>query len=113
VLGPIRLSEAYGHPGSSQLVDSTHTVDLLRYVLDAAPVARLMGQVDARTAREARSHPIEDATLAWLAFRNGVRVLLTAGGARAIGGALWQGLGPPGAWGGRQYHQTIMHGRAA
>lgn len=113
VLGPIRLIEAYGHPGSSLLVDSTHTVDLLRFFLDEAPVAWVMGQVDARTAREAWSHPVEDATLAWIAFRNGVRVLLTAGGARAIGGDPSQGLGPPSDWGGRQYHQIIVHGRDA
>lgn len=113
VLGPIRLIEAYGHPGSSLLVDSTHTVDLLRFFLDEAPVAWVIGQVDARTDREAWSHPVEDATLAWIAFRNGVRVLLTAGGAHAIGGDPSQGLGPPGDWGGRQYHQVIVHGRDA
>jgi hypothetical protein len=42
-----------------------------------------------------------------------VRVLLTAGGARAIGGDPSQGLGPSGDWGGRQYHQIIVHGRDA
>ena len=50
-LGPIRLIEAYGHPGSSMLVDSTHTVDLLRFFLDEAPVEWVIGQVDARRGR--------------------------------------------------------------
>jgi predicted dehydrogenase len=112
-LGPIRLIEAYGHPGTSLLVDSTHTVDLIRFFMDEEPVDWVLGQVDDRAGREAWGHPIEAASVAWIAFKNGSRALLTAGGAAALGGESWQGLGPSESWDGPSYHHFVIHGRDA
>ncbi|MGB3327962.1 MAG: Gfo/Idh/MocA family oxidoreductase, partial [Thermomicrobiales bacterium] len=78
-IGDILMVEAFGHPRSSLMVDSTHTVDLVRYLLDYPQAAWVLGQIDAREHREAWGQQIEDCALAWIGFDNGARVLLGAG----------------------------------
>jgi UDP-N-acetyl-2-amino-2-deoxyglucuronate dehydrogenase len=107
-IGEIRTVTAHGHPGSSLLVDGTHTVDLVRFFLDEAPVAWVIGQIDDRERREAWSHPAETAALGWIGFANGVHCLLTAGGVRLDGRLV--GLG--GAVTGPNYHHITLFGTA-
>jgi predicted dehydrogenase len=78
-IGAITWVEAFGHPGSSLLVDSTHTVDLVRFFLGDPPAEWVIGQIDARAHRHAWGQPVEDCALAWIVFRDGVRLLLGAG----------------------------------
>ncbi|MGN6030336.1 MAG: Gfo/Idh/MocA family protein [Thermomicrobiales bacterium] len=82
-IGEVLFVEAFGHPRSSLLVDSTHTVDLVRFLLDYPRATWVLGQVDAREHREAWGQQIEDCALAWIGFENdsgaGARLLLGAG----------------------------------
>lgn len=107
-IGAVATITAHGHPGSSLLVDGTHTIDLVRYFLDDAPVAWVMGQIDDRERRVAWSHPAETAALGWIGFANGVHCLLTDGGVRLNGHM--EGLG--GAVTGPNYHHITISGVA-
>jgi predicted dehydrogenase len=107
-IGDVVTITAHGHPGSSLLVDGTHTIDLVRCFLNDAPVAWVMGQVDDADRRIAWSHPAETAALGWMAFANGVHCLLTDGGVR-LNGRL-EGLG--GAVTGPNYHHMTLFGSA-
>jgi len=78
-IGEVLFVEAFGHPRSSLLVDSTHTVDLVRFLLDYPQASWVLGQIDAREHREAWGQQIEDCALAWIGFENGARLLLGAG----------------------------------
>lgn len=112
-IGDVLLVEAFGHPRSSLLVDSTHTVDLVRFLLDDPRAAWVMGQIDAREHREAWGQQIEDCALAWIGFETGsgagARLLLGAG---SIAGATPDDRiaiasrpveGPT-------YHRIVLHG---
>lgn len=79
-VGELLEIEASTHPGSSLLVDGTHTVDLIRFFLGDAPVEWVFGQVEARTGRVGWGHPLEDASLAMIRFQTGIRAVLTTGG---------------------------------
>lgn len=107
-IGEVHTVAAHGHPGSSLLVDGTHTIDLVRYFLNDAPVAWVIGQIDDSEQREAWSHPAETAALGWIGFANGVHCLLTAGGVRLDGRLA--GLG--GAVTGPNYHHLTLFGTA-
>jgi len=107
-IGEVMTVAAHGHPGSSLLVDGTHTIDLVRFFLDDAPVAWVIGQVDDSERRVAWSHPAETAALGWIGFANGVHCLLTAGGARLHGRL--EGLG--GTVSGPNYHHITVYGSA-
>jgi predicted dehydrogenase len=107
-IGNVVTITAHGHPGSSLLVDGTHTIDLVRCFLNDAPVAWVMGQVDDAERRIAWSHPAETAALGWIGFANGVHCLLTDGGVR-LNGRL-EGLG--GAVTGPNYHHITLFGTA-
>jgi len=80
----------------------------VRFFLDDAPVAWVMGQVDDAERRIAWSHPAETAALGWIGFANGVHCLLTDGGVR-LNGRL-EGLG--GAVSGPNYHHITIFGTA-
>ena len=107
-IGDVLTITAHGHPGSSLLVDGTHTIDLVRSFLDDGPVAWVMGQVDDIERRVAWSHPAETAALGWIGFASGVHCLLTAGGVH-LNGRL-EGLG--GAVTGPNYHHITVFGTA-
>ncbi|MEJ7838999.1 MAG: Gfo/Idh/MocA family oxidoreductase, partial [Thermomicrobiales bacterium] len=80
-IGEILLVEAFGHPRSSLLVDSTHTIDLVRYLVGDPVGSWVIGQIDARSHASGWGQPIEDCAMAWIGLSNGVRVLLGAGSA--------------------------------
>jgi predicted dehydrogenase len=107
-VGEVVFVEGFGHPGSSLLVDSTHTVDLVRFFLGDPPADWVIGQIDARGHRQAWGQPVEDAALAWIKFRGGVRLLLGAGGAApAAENRPREGLSPTSEW---NYHHIAVHG---
>lgn len=107
-IGDVVFVEAFGHPGSSLLVDSTHTVDLVRCFLGDAPAEWVIGQIDARGHRRAWGQPVEDCALAWVGFQNGVRLLLGAGSAPpAETDGPRVGLAATDEW---NYHRIAVHG---
>jgi predicted dehydrogenase len=65
------------------MVDGTHTVDLIRFYADDAPIEWVMAQVESTTGRVGWGHVLEDATLSTFKFQSGVRALLTTGGRTA------------------------------
>ena len=107
-IGEVTTILAHGHPGSSLLVDGTHTIDLVRFFLNDAPVSWVFGQIDDSALREAWSHPAETAALGWIGFASGVRCLLTDGGVR-LDGRL-EGLGRDVT--GPNYHHITLLGSA-
>lgn len=108
-IGDILLVEAFGHPRSSLMVDSTHTVDLVRFLLDYPKATWLLGQIDAREHREAWGQKIEDAALAWIGFENGTRLLLGAGS--IMGDTPDERLSiAPRPVEGATYHRIVLHG---
>jgi predicted dehydrogenase len=82
-VGDLTQIIARGHPGSSLMVDGTHTVDLIRFYADDAPIEWVMAQVESTTGRVGWGHVLEDATLSTFKFQSGVRALLTTGGRTA------------------------------
>jgi len=80
VVGDVLEVEASAHPGSSLMVDGTHTVDLIRFFLDDLAAEWVFGQVDARTGRMGWGHALEDASVSLIRFESGVRAVLTTGG---------------------------------
>ncbi|MCL4544384.1 MAG: Gfo/Idh/MocA family oxidoreductase [Chloroflexi bacterium] len=67
-IGDVTSIEAIGHPGSSLLVDGTHTIDLVRFFLDDQPAAWVIGQIDDSARRHGWGHPVETAAFGWIAF---------------------------------------------
>jgi predicted dehydrogenase len=107
-IGDVTSVEAFGHPRSSLLVDSTHTVDLVRYFLGDPQADWVIGQIDARERREGWGQPIEGCALAWIAFRGGVRLLLGAGSVLPDGpDRPRDGLCSTSEW---NYHRITIHG---
>ena len=84
-VGDLTQIIARGHPGSSLMVDGTHTVDLIRFYADDAPVEWVMAQVESTSGRSGWGHVLEDATLSVFKFQTGVRATLTTGGRSASG----------------------------
>jgi predicted dehydrogenase len=78
-IGKVISVEAFGHPRSSLLVDSTHTVDLVRFFLDDPKGAWVVGQVDASEHRSAWGQQIEDCAVALVGFAGGGHLTLGAG----------------------------------
>jgi len=100
--------EAFGHPRSSLLVDSTHTVDLARFFLGDPPAEWVLGQIDAREHRQAWGQPVEDCALAWIAFHGGARLLLGAGSPPPTEeGGPRESLSPTQEF---NYHRIAVHG---
>ena len=83
VVGDLTQIIARGHPGSSLMVDGTHTVDLIRFYADDAPVEWVMAQVESTSGRIGWGHVLEDATLSTFKFQGGLRATLTTGGRTA------------------------------
>ncbi|HGE71781.1 TPA: Gfo/Idh/MocA family oxidoreductase [Candidatus Poribacteria bacterium] len=110
-IGELVSMEAHGHPWTSLLVDGTHTIDLLRWYADDLPISWVFGQIDSRTHRSAWGSLVEDATISIFNFNNGIRTILTLGGANLTkddGNAyfepLWKGVE------GSNYHHIILRG---
>lgn len=111
-VGEVISIEAFGHPRSSLLVDSTHTVDLVRYFLGDPRGAWVIGQIDAREHREAWGQQIEDCAMALVGFEGGGHLLLGAGS--IAGGSPDQRIGiSPQLVEGGTYHRIVMHGSVA
>lgn len=108
-IGHVLFVEAFGHPRSSLLVDSTHTVDLVRYFLGDPGGAWVLGQIDAREHRSAWGQEIEDCALAWIGFDNGVRLLLGAGSVMGDSADDRISISPEPVAGGT-YHRIVLHG---
>jgi len=58
------------------LSDGTHIVDMMRFFAGDAPVNWVMGQVDARSKRTRYGHYVEDSSVSYFEFENGVRAFL-------------------------------------
>jgi predicted dehydrogenase len=108
-IGEILFVEAFGHPRSSLLVDSTHTVDLVRFYLDDPKAEWVIGQFDAREHRQAWGQQIEDCAVAWIGFDNGVKLLLCAGSLSQPSGEARTSISPRPITGGT-YHRIVIHG---
>ena len=108
-IGEVLFVEAFGHPRSSLLVDSTHTVDLVRFFLDDPKGEWVIGQIDARAHHSAWGQQIEDCALGWIGLQGGVRLLLGAGSATQDGCEGRTKISPRPITGGT-YHRIVLHG---
>lgn len=108
-VGDVISIEAYGHPRSSLLVDSTHTVDLVRFFLGDPRGAWVMGQIDAREHREAWGQQIEDCAMALVGFAGGGHLVLGAGSIAGDGPGERIEISPQPVEGGA-YHRIVIHG---
>jgi predicted dehydrogenase len=108
-VGDILFVEAFGHPRSSLLVDSTHTVDLVRSFLGYPRGTWVLGQFDAREHRSAWGQQIEDCALAWIGFEGATRLLLGAGSIMGDSADERMSISPLPVEGGT-YHRIVIHG---
>lgn len=108
-IGDVLFVEAFGHPRSSLLVDSTHTVDLVRFFLDDPKGEWVIGQIDARAHHSAWGQQIEDCALGWIGLEGGIRLLLGAGSAIQEGRDDRTKISPRPIEG-RTYHRIVLHG---
>lgn len=104
-IGSLEQIWATGHAFTSLMVDGTHTVDLMRYYADDAPIEWVMGQADARTERIGWKHVLEDAAIALMKFETGVRGLLTVGGGHT--NSAKEALGTSARF---EYHRIVLQG---
>ena len=111
-LGDVLFVEAFGHPRSTLLVDSTHTIDLVRFFLGDPVGEWVIGQIDAREHRSAWGQQIEDSALGWIGLSNGARVLLGAGSVDLPDGGRSIRISPKPITGGT-YHRIVVHGSVA
>jgi len=61
------------------LSDGTHIVDMIRFFAGDAPVNWVVGQVDARSKKTRYGHYVEDSSMGYFEFENGVRAFLEIG----------------------------------
>lgn len=109
---PLRI-EGHVHGSSALYVDGTHTIDLIRFYLDDAPVKWVMGQMDFRSERSAWGSYVEDASLALFTFADQTRAMLTTGGHFLYGGEhpAVPGMGTAFATSAEfYYHQVVIVG---
>lgn len=111
-IGEVISVEAFGHPRSSLLVDSTHTVDLVRFFLGDPRGRWVIGQIDAREHREAWGQQVEDCAVGLIGFQGGKHLLLGAGSiGDGNGGDDNQRIGiSPQPVEGATYHRIVVHG---
>ena len=92
-LGTIKRVTGISTPGL--LTDNaTHTVDLMRYIMNDEPVAWVMGQIDRRSKPERFGQPGEDWAVGYWSWQNGARGTIESG-------SLFKGDG---------YHHIIVNG---
>jgi len=58
------------------LSDGTHIVDMMRFFSGDVPVNWVIGQVDARSKRTRYGHYVEDSSISYFEFENGIRSFL-------------------------------------
>ena len=109
-IGDLQSLEGHGHPGSSLIIDGTHTIDLLRWYADDEPIEWVLGQIDARERHQGWGSLVENATIGIFGSKSGIRTILTHGSANLIKDGnkhfvpLWKGVE------GSNYHHIILHG---
>jgi predicted dehydrogenase len=108
-IGEVISVEAFGHPRSSLLVDSTHTVDLVRWFLGDPKGAWVMGQIDAHEHREAWGQQIEDCAIGLIGFEGGGHLILGAGSIAGETPDQRASISPRPVEGGT-YHRIVVHG---
>lgn len=108
-IGEVISVEAFGHPRSSLLVDSTHTVDLVRYLLGYPKGAWVIGQIDGSEHRSAWGQQIEDCAVGVIGFENGGHLLLGAGSVMGDSPDDRISISPQPVSGGT-YHRIVLHG---
>ena len=108
-VGDVISVEAFGHPRSSLLVDSTHTVDLVRFFLGDPKGAWVIGQIDAAEHRSAWGQQIEDCAVGLVGFEGGGHLLLGAGSIAGDSPDERIGISPQPVQGGT-YHRIVIHG---
>jgi predicted dehydrogenase len=62
-----------GREGWDQMEMGTHMLDMMRYLMDDEPVAWVMGQVRCTGTKRAYGHLMEEHSVCYFAFQNGVR----------------------------------------
>jgi UDP-N-acetylglucosamine 3-dehydrogenase len=77
-LGSLVRVEGYV-PDWDLLSWGTHWADMIRYLNEDQPVIWVAAQVDCRTARQRYGHYVEDHSITYFAFANGVRGFLELG----------------------------------
>jgi UDP-N-acetyl-2-amino-2-deoxyglucuronate dehydrogenase len=65
-----------GGPRDGLLNNGTHFIDTTRYLLGDPPAHWVMGQVERRSDRHERGHPIEDRCFGLIGFEGGARALV-------------------------------------
>ena len=58
------------------LSDGTHIIDMIRFFAGDVPVNWVIGQVDARSKRTRYGHYVEDSSISYFEFENGIRAFL-------------------------------------
>jgi len=58
------------------LSDGTHIIDMMRFFAGDVPVNWVIGQVDARSKRTRYGHYVEDSSISYFEFENGIRAFL-------------------------------------
>lgn len=61
------------------LSDGTHIIDMMRFYAGDVPVNWVVGQVDAKGKRTRYGHYVEDSSISYFEFENGVRAFLEIG----------------------------------
>lgn len=78
VLG--ELWALYGYCGDRDLLSNgTHVVDQIRFLMDDAPIATVIAQIDRPTPKQDFGHEVEHGAILHLYFENGVRALVEQG----------------------------------
>jgi len=58
------------------LSDGTHIIDMMRFFAGDVPANWVIGQIDARSKRTRYGHYVEDSSISYFEFENGVRAFL-------------------------------------
>lgn len=75
-----RLLWIYGYCGDRDLLSNgTHVVDLIRFLMDDAPISRVIGQIDRPTPKIDYGHEVEHGAIVHFYFDNGVRAFVEQG----------------------------------
>ena len=87
------LEQIYATSGGDLLTCGTHSIDLVRFFADDAPIDWVMGQIHRDAAAgttTAFGHEVEQAAVGRICFQNGLRALMEQGAATMGGEERWR-----------------------